>query len=168
MPRSPLTYDDGPLVWVDCEMTGLEDTDVIIEIAVIITNGRLEPVDEGIDYVIRTEKSVLDAMGEWCTVQHGKSGLTDACLSSPHTRQDVVARVQEYVEKWVPEKGAGVLAGSSVHADARWLRREMPDLMRHLSYRIVDVSSIKELCRRWYPSITAAEKAGRTAEASHR
>jgi len=166
---SPLSYDDGPLVWVDCEMTGLDpSTDKLIEIAVIITDGRLDPVDEGVDYVIRTEKEVLDNMNEWCINQHGKSGLTSACLTSPHTHEQVEALVRGYIEKWIPEPGAGLLAGSSVHADKMFLLAHMPSIMKHLSYRILDVSSIKELCKRWYPSIREKEQASRTGEATHR
>ncbi|KAL7425226.1 Phosphatidylinositol 3,4,5-trisphosphate-dependent Rac exchanger 2 protein [Cryptotrichosporon argae] len=165
----PLAYEDGPLVWVDCEMTGLDlATDRIIEIAVIVTDGQLVPVDEGITYVIRTERAVLDAMGEWCTDQHGRSGLTQACLDSPHTYADVTARVVDYIRKWIPERGAGILAGSTVHADMRFLLVGMPEVMQHLGYRIVDVSSVKELACRWNPEIIQLERARRTGESSHR
>ncbi|KLT45422.1 putative RNA exonuclease, partial [Cutaneotrichosporon oleaginosum] len=165
----PLTYDDGPMVWVDCEMTGLDvASDRIIEIAVIITDGRLNPVDDGVSWVIQTPKHVLDAMGEWCTEQHGKSGLTAACLASPHTYDEVAANVLAYIQKWIPEKGAGLLAGSSVHADMRFLLVGMPAVMAHLSYRIVDVSSIKEIARRWYPTLIKQEKRARKTESSHR
>ncbi|WVQ99590.1 hypothetical protein IAU59_006726 [Kwoniella sp. CBS 9459] len=165
----PLTYDDGPLVWVDCEMTGLDFlNDKIIEIAVIITNGRLEPVDEGISYIINTPKDVLDSMNEWCVNQHGKSGLTQACLDSPFTYEQVTQKVLEYIRKWIPERGAGLLAGSTVHADMRFLLIGMPEVMKHLSYRIVDVSSVKELCKRWYPSVRGLHKEIRTGESSHR
>jgi len=169
MTREPLTYDDGPLVWVDCEMTGLDTAnDRIIEIAVIITDGRLEPVDDGINYIIQTPKEVLDAMGEWCTNQHGKSGLTQACIDSKDTHEEVTQKVVEYIQKWIPEPGAGLLAGSSVHADKVFLVKEMPAVMKHLSYRIMDVSTVKELCRRWYPSIRKQELRARTNEISHR
>ncbi|KAL1411434.1 Phosphatidylinositol 3,4,5-trisphosphate-dependent Rac exchanger 2 protein [Vanrija albida] len=169
MSRSPLTYDDGPMVWVDCEMTGLDvANDRIIEIAVIITDGHLNPVDEGISYVINTPKEVLDGMNEWCVNQHGKSGLTQACLDSPHSYDDVTAKVVEYIQRWIPERGAGLLAGSSVHADMRFLLVGMPAVMAHLSYRIVDVSSVKEIARRWYPSLVRKEKESRAAESSHR
>lgn len=167
--RKPLEYDDGPLVWIDCEMTGLQTTDRIIEIAVIITDGQLNEVDEGIEFVIQTDKEVLDKMGEWCVKQHGSSGLTQACIDSPHTHEDVHQKVAEYIKKWIPERGAGVLAGSSVHADKAFLLREMPDITRHLSYRIVDVSSVKELCKRWFPSIEKLNKRQRGGiESSHR
>jgi len=148
----PLHFDDGPLVWIDCEMTGLNPkTDRIIEIAVLITNGDLELVDEGIQFVIRTEQEVLDRMDEWCTNQHGRSGLTKACLESPHSTDFVAKAVLGYIKKWIPEHRVGVLAGNSVHADRAFLVEEMPAVIDWLHYRIVDVSSIKELSRRWFP-----------------
>ncbi|WRT66468.1 uncharacterized protein IL334_003427 [Kwoniella shivajii] len=166
---SPLEYDDGPLVWVDCEMTGLDFlNDRIIEIAVIITNGNLEPVDEGIEYIINTPKEVLDNMGEWCINQHGKSGLTKSCLGSSLSYEQVSLNVLNYIQRWIPEKGAGVLAGSTVHADMRFMMIGMPEVMKHLSYRIVDVSSIKEICKRWYPSVRQQDKQRRTEECAHR
>lgn len=169
MSKSGLTYDVGPLVWVDCEMTGLDIAhDRIIEIAVIITDGRLQPVDEGINHIIQTPKEVLDAMGEWCSIQHSKSGLTQACLHSKETRAEVSEKVEEYIKKWTPEPGVGLLAGSSVHADKMFLIKDMPNVMKHLSYRIMDVSTVKELCRRWYPSISNKELRSRSKEASHR
>ncbi|RXK37080.1 oligoribonuclease [Tremella mesenterica] len=150
-------------------MTGLDATrDRLLEIAVIITDGKLNPVDEGVDYVIRTEQAVLDGMGEWCVEQHGKSGLTAACLSSPHTHQEVEKVVKEYIMRWIPEPGAGLLAGSSVHLDKAFLVRYMPSITDHLSYRILDVSSIKEICRRWYPSIRKKESDSREGEVAHR
>jgi len=147
----PLPKD--PLVWIDCEMTGLDSSkDRILEIAVIITDGDLKPVDEGIEYVIKTDEDVLDSMGDWCRRQHGESGLTDACLKSPHA-QDVVRReVLNYIKKWIPRQRTGVLAGNSVHTDRGFLVNEMPEVVDWLHYRLVDVSSIKELCRRWHPS----------------
>ncbi|KAI0692094.1 ribonuclease H-like domain-containing protein [Cytidiella melzeri] len=151
--NQPLDFYAGPLVWVDCEMTGLNPkSDKIIEIAVLITNGNLELVDKGIQFVIHTEKEVLDRMDDWCTNQHGRSGLTQACLESPHSTEFVAKAVLDYIKKWVPEQRVGVLAGSSVHADRGFLVEEMPEVVNWLHYRIVDVSSIKELCRRWFPS----------------
>ncbi|WVR06948.1 hypothetical protein IAU60_003984 [Kwoniella sp. DSM 27419] len=169
MAHQALEYDDGPLVWIDCEMTGLDFlNDRIIEIAVIITDGRLQPVDEGISYIIKTDKSVLSSMNEWCINQHGKSGLTQACIDSPYSYEQVTGEVLEYIQKWIPERGAGILAGSSVHADMRFLLIGMPEVMKHLSYRIVDVSSVKELCKRWYPSVRSHHKQVRTGESAHR
>ncbi|KAG7531424.1 hypothetical protein FFLO_04345 [Filobasidium floriforme] len=159
MSRGPLSAADGPLVWIPFITLGLDhEKERIIEIAVIITDGELNPVDDGIEYVIRTDKEILDAMGEWCVKTHGESGLTQACIDSPHSYEQVEGYVYEYIKRWVPDVRVGVLAGSSVHADARFLSKGMPRVMQHLHYRIVDVSSIKELARRWYPeSLKRAE-----------
>ncbi|KAF9049904.1 ribonuclease H-like domain-containing protein [Panaeolus papilionaceus] len=144
MSTKPMTFHDGPLVWIDCEMTGLDlRKDKIIEIAVLITNGNLDIVDPGIEYVIRTEKELLEGMDEWCTKQHGQSGLTQACLDSPYTREYVSKTVLEYIKKWVPTEKIGVLAGNSVHVDRQFLAVDMPEVIDWLHYRIVDVSSIK-------------------------
>ncbi|EKM53426.1 uncharacterized protein PHACADRAFT_259806 [Phanerochaete carnosa HHB-10118-sp] len=160
MALTPLNFAAGPLVWVDCEMTGLNHkTDRIIEIAVLITNGNLELVDEGLEYIIRTDKANLDSMDEWCTNQHGKSGLTAACLGSPHSTEFVAKEVLAYIKKWIPEQRVGVLAGSTVHFDKVFLAEQMPEVVNWLHYRIVDVSSIKELCRRWYPKLTPQKSA---------
>ncbi|CAA7258998.1 unnamed protein product [Cyclocybe aegerita] len=145
----PLEFLDGPLVWIDCEMTGLDPRkDRILEIAVLITNGNLETVDPGIEYVIKTEKAVLDGMNPWCIDQHGKSGLTQACIESPHTPAFVSQEVL-----------------NSVHADQGFLAAEMPELIKWLHYRIVDVSSIKEMSRRWYGDKGIPP---RSKESSHR
>ncbi|KAI0653982.1 ribonuclease H-like domain-containing protein [Cubamyces menziesii] len=144
MEAKPLDWGAGPLVWIDCEMTGLDPrTDKILEIAVLITNGELEIVDEGIEYVIRTDKEVLDGMNEWCQKTHGSSGLTEACLESPYTKEFVQQQVLSYIKKWIPKERTGVLAGNSVHMDRAFLVGEMPDIVDWLHYRIVDVSSIK-------------------------
>lgn len=170
-----LEAKDGALVWIDCEMTGLDvESERIIEIACIITDGQLNPVDEGVNYVIRTEKEVLDKMNDWCIRQHGHSGLTKACLDPEKSFQhaDVRAAILAYVRDRIPLPYHACLAGSTVHADAKFLHKEMPEvcihsqkirltianrfspspfqLMSHLHYRIVDVSSIKELVARWY------------------
>ncbi|KAF8547516.1 ribonuclease H-like protein [Imleria badia] len=151
-----LNFQAGPLVWVDCEMTGLNPKhDKLLEIAVIITNGNMDPVDDGIEFVIKRDKSILDNMDQWCIEQHGKTGLTQACLESPHSKDDVARAVIAYIKRWIPEKRTGVLAGNSVHADRSFLVEEMPEVVDWLHYRIVDVSSIKELCRRWYRGTTA-------------
>lgn len=165
MSVKPLDFYAGPLVWIDCEMTGLDPRkDKILEIAVLITNGNLELVDDGIQYIIKTEKEVLDGMDGWCTNQHGQSGLTKACLESPHTREYVTSEVLKYIKKWIPQPKIGVLTGSSVHADRAFLVQEMPEVIEHLYYRIVDVSSIKELSRRWFPRTMYQ----RPTETSHR
>ncbi|KAJ3726956.1 ribonuclease H-like domain-containing protein [Lentinula raphanica] len=163
----PLDAAAGPMVWIDCEMTGLNpEKDKILEIAVLITNGDLEIMDEGVSYVIRTEKQYLDQMDAWCTKQHGRSGLTQSCLSSPLTRDQVAKAVLDYVKKWVPYARTAVLAGNSVHADRSFLVKEMPELVDWLHYRIVDVSSIKELARRWYKH--PSQQTPRLYESDHR
>ncbi|EJD44883.1 ribonuclease H-like protein [Auricularia subglabra TFB-10046 SS5] len=168
-PTTPLRLEDGPLIWVDCEMTGLEPkTDVLLEIAVIITNGQLTPVDDGISYVIQTPKRVLDNMNEWCINQHGKSGLTQACLNSPHTHSWVQDTVLTYIKRWVPDERTGVLAGNSVHADRMFLAEHMRPIVDHLHYRIVDVSTIKELTKRWYPNKAEGRLSRVAKESSHR
>ncbi|EMD33121.1 hypothetical protein CERSUDRAFT_87446 [Gelatoporia subvermispora B] len=140
----PLDFHAGPLVWIDCEMTGLNpETDKILEIAVLITNGNLELVDNGLEFIIRTEKEALDRMDEWCTSQHGKSGLTQACLTSSHTTDEVAQEVLSYIKKWIPQERTGVLAGNTVHMDKAFLEKEMPEIVKWLHYRLVDVSSIK-------------------------
>jgi len=155
------------MVWVDCEMTGLNPhKDKILEIAVLITDGNLELVNEGIKYVIRTEPELLEQMDEWCTKQHGESGLAHACLTSRYSREYVSREVLAYIKKWIPQERTGVLAGNSVHVDRQFLVEEMPEVTDWLHYRIVDVSSIKELCRRWYPSVRVPKDL--LAENSHR
>ncbi|CED83169.1 Oligoribonuclease (3'-_5' exoribonuclease) [Phaffia rhodozyma] len=172
--KKKLIAADGPLVWIDCEMTGLDlENDRIIEIAVIITDGELRAVDEGISFIVQTPKEVLDKMGEWCTEQHGKTGLTQACIDSPHTHEYVEAEVLKYIKERIPEKRTGVLAGSSVHADAAFLRRPnggMSSIIDWLHYRIVDVSTIKECVSRWYPTLVPIFRRARDAdrEIAHR
>ncbi|KAG8903653.1 hypothetical protein FRB99_002891 [Tulasnella sp. 403] len=161
--RTVFQHIDAPSQSIP-SMTGLNHkTDRIIEIAVLITNGKLETVDEGINYVIKTDKKILDEMDPWCVTQHAKTGLTEACINSPHDFDFVSAAVLEYVKRWIPEPRVGILAGSSVHADKAFLGESMPDLVKHLHYRIVDVSTIKELCYRWYPGHRRS-----VAETSHR
>ncbi|KAG8955622.1 hypothetical protein FRC04_007613 [Tulasnella sp. 424] len=157
----PLSHRDGPLVWVDCEMTGLNHKeDRIIEIAVLITNGNLEMVDEGVEFVIKTEKEILDGMNAWCVDQHGRSGLTKACIDSPHDYASVYASVMDYVKSWIPDQRVAILAGNSVHVDKLFLMEGMPDLIDHLHYRILDVSTLKELKYRWYPDVIRENKLG--------
>ncbi|KAF9451496.1 oligoribonuclease [Macrolepiota fuliginosa MF-IS2] len=136
MSKKPLDFYVGPLVWIDCEMTGLNPRkDKILEIAVLITNGNLEVVDDGIQFIIKTEKETLDQMDEWCTNQHGQSGLTQSCIDSPYTREVVASEVLKYIKQWIPQPRTGVLAGSSVHADRAFLAEEMPEIVDWLHYR---------------------------------
>ncbi|KAJ3307338.1 Oligoribonuclease, mitochondrial [Blyttiomyces sp. JEL0837] len=144
------------LVWIDLEMTGLDlAKDHIMEIACIITDGDLNVVEEGPDLIIHLDKPELDSMNEWCIEHHGKSGLTASCLASTRTLQSVEQEVLAFIKKHIPKANVGVLAGNSVHMDKEFLRKEMPDLLGHLHYRLVDVSTVKELVRRWSPEAYA-------------
>ncbi|KAJ3762467.1 ribonuclease H-like domain-containing protein [Lentinula raphanica] len=168
----PLDAAAGPMVWIDCEMQVLatflnSKKDKILEIAVLITNGDLEIMDEGVSYVIRTEKQYLDQMDAWCTKQHGRSGLTQSCLSSPLTRDQVAKAVLDYVKKWVPYARTAVLAGNSVHADRSFLVKEMPELVDWLHYRCPIAGLLmQELARRWYKH--PSQQTPRLYESDHR
>lgn len=159
-----------PIVWIDCEMTGLDHiNDKIIEICCIITDGHLNIVDEnGYESVIHYDNSVMDKMGEWCTNQHGKSGLTQKVLDSTKTRDQVEDELLNYIKKWIPEERKGVLAGNSVHMDRLFMIREFPRVIDHLFYRIIDVSSIMEVARRHNPQLSKVsykKKGAHTAKA---
>ena len=142
---------DDRIVWVDLEMTGLDtEKDEIIEIACIITDGDLNIVAIGPDLVINQPKEVMDSMGEWCKEQHGKSGLTQKVLQSKVSLSDAEEIIYNFVSKHT-NKGMCPLAGNSVYLDKKFLEKYMPNITNHLHYRIIDVSTVKELCRRWYP-----------------
>lgn len=140
------------LVWMDLEMTGLEpDRDTILEIATIVTDGDLNVLAEGPVFAIHHTKSELDAMDPWCVEHHGSSGLTKRCLESNTLLADAEKATLGFVRSWVPE-GVAPLCGNSIHQDRRFLVKYMPLLNDYLHYRIVDVSSVKELVQRWYPA----------------
>ncbi|KAH8889485.1 ribonuclease H-like protein [Thozetella sp. PMI_491] len=145
-----------PLVWIDCEMTGLDpDKEEIIEIFCLITNGDLELLDEaGWGTVVHQTKERMDQMDEWCTRTHAKSGLTPAVLESNVTPQQAADELLAYIQKYVPDKWGALLAGNSVHADRAFLRKEpYKKVIDHLHYRLLDVSSLKEAAARWCPSV---------------
>ncbi|KAF9904759.1 Oligoribonuclease, mitochondrial [Linnemannia zychae] len=139
------------LVWIDCEMTGLLVTDKLIEIAVIITDDNLNIVAEGPNLIIHQPKEIMDNMNEWCIDHHGASGLTASVLASKVSTDEACAQVLDFIKAHIPEPRRGILAGNSVHADKVFLEREMHPIIEHLHYRIVDVSTVKELARRWCP-----------------
>jgi oligoribonuclease len=144
----------GHLVWIDCEMTGLDLTrDKLIEIAVLITDSELNVLDPGLDLVISADDADLDGMNDVVSEMHAKSGLTDAVRASTLTMADAEQQVLDYVKRFVPERRTAPLCGNSIGTDRAFLARDMPALDDHLHYRMVDVSSIKELCRRWYPRV---------------
>ncbi|KAL0073320.1 ribonuclease H-like domain-containing protein [Phycomyces blakesleeanus] len=144
-----------PLVWIDCEMTGLDiQKDCLIEIAVLITDGELNVVAEGPELIIHQPRHVMDSMNEWCIEHHGASGLTRSVLESKISTAEAHQRVVSFLKEHIPA-GVAPLAGNSVHADKRFLEKEMPEVVEHLHYRIVDVSTIKELAKRWNPDVAA-------------
>ena len=150
------------IVWIDCEMTGLDlDHDALIEVAVLITDFDLNQVDDGIDVLIKPEPAALEQMNDFVRDMHTTSGLLDE-LDGGLTMADAEAKVLEYVRQHAPEAGKWPLGGNSVGTDRAFLARDMPQLIEHLHYRIIDVSSIKELSRRWYPRVyfNAPKKGG--------
>lgn len=142
--------ENAPLVWIDCEMTGLHpQVDELVEVAVLITDAELNILDEGIDLVIRPSEAALAQMDPFVRDMHTTSGLLPE-LEHGLTLEDATARVMEYLTTRVPA-GKALLAGNTVGQDKLFLARYMPAVVDHLHYRIVDVSTVKELARRWYP-----------------
>ncbi|KAM3920813.1 oligoribonuclease, mitochondrial [Leptodactylus fuscus] len=139
------------MVWVDLEMTGLDiNKDEIIEMACLITDSDLNILAEGPNLIIKQPDELLDSMSNWCKEHHGKSGLTQAVRDSKISLAQAEYEFLSFIRKHTPP-GVCPLAGNSVHVDKQFLSKYMPQFMRHLHYRIIDVSTVKELCRRWYP-----------------
>ena len=139
------------IVWIDCEMTGLDLTaDALIEVAVVITDSELTVLGDGVEVVIAPPAAALSQMTDFVRAMHVTSGLLED-LPTGTTLEDAQMKVLDYVRTWVPEPGKAPLAGNSVGTDKMFLDRDMPQLVEHLHYRVIDVSSIKELARRWYP-----------------
>jgi oligoribonuclease len=142
------------LVWVDCEMTGLDlRRDALIEIAALVTDSELRVLDEGIDLVITAPDELLTGMQPVVQEMHAHSGLTEAVRASSVTVAAAEQLVLEHLRKHVPDARTVPLCGNSIATDRAFLARDMPELDGFLHYRMVDVSSIKELCRRWYPRV---------------
>lgn len=149
---------DDNLIWIDLEMTGLEpDTDVIIEIATIVTDAQLNILAEGPVFAIHQPDTVLAGMDEWNTNQHGKSGLTQRVKDSKTSAAEAEAATIAFLGQWVP-KGKSPMCGNSICQDRRFLVRGMPELERYFHYRNLDVSTLKELARRWAPEVLAGVK----------
>jgi oligoribonuclease len=145
---------EGRLVWIDCEMTGLDlRRDALIEVAAIVTNADLEPLDAGLDVIIHAHDDIIDTMVPFVRDMHASSGLTDAVRASTVNLGDAEARVLDYVKSHVAEPGTAPLCGNSIATDRGFLSRDMPALDEHLHYRMIDVSSLKELAKRWYPRV---------------
>lgn len=148
------------LVWIDCEMTGLDlKRDALIEIAVLVTDAELKVLDDGLDIVVHAGQSVLDGMIDVVKRMHASSGLDREVAASTVTLAEAEKRVLEYVRSHVPQAGTAPLCGNSIATDRGFLARDMPALDAHLHYRMIDVSSIKELTRRWYPRVYFAQPA---------
>ncbi len=145
--------DKDNLIWIDLEMTGLEpQTDVIIEIATIVTDKNLNIIAEGPMLAVHQSDEILDGMDEWCTNQHGKSGLTQRVKDTTLTEFDAEKQTIAFLEKYV-SAGASPMCGNSICQDRRFLANYMPELEEFFHYRNLDVSTIKELARRWSPEV---------------
>lgn len=150
------------IIWIDCEMTGLSlRTDALVEVAALVTDFELTVLGDGIDLVITPPAAALEQMDDFVRDMHTTSGLLEE-LDHGVTLEEAQERVLDYVRAHVPEARKAPLGGNSVATDRAFLARDMPDLEAHLHYRIIDVSSIKELSRRWYPRVyfNAPKKAG--------
>jgi oligoribonuclease len=139
------------IVWIDCEMTGLDfKNDLLVEIACVITNAQLEQVTEGLNIVIQAPVERLEAMDPFVVNMHTESGLLPE-IPNGVTLEAAEELLFDYITSHIPEASKAPLAGSSVHVDRIFLQRDMPRIDSYLHYRIIDVSSVKELARRWYP-----------------
>ncbi|NYG07977.1 oligoribonuclease [Phycicoccus badiiscoriae] len=139
------------IVWIDCEMTGLSlEADALIEVAALVTDFELNQLGDGVDVVITPPDEALAQMDDFVRTMHTTSGLLEE-LAGGTTMQDAQEHVLAYIREWVPEPRKAPLGGNTVGTDRNFLARDMAELEAHLHYRIIDVSSIKELSRRWYP-----------------
>jgi oligoribonuclease len=142
------------LVWMDLEMTGLDTArHTIVEIAVLITDSELELVDDGIDVIVHASPEQLAEMDDFVTKMHTKSGLLPAIEASTLSLEDAGKSVLAYLAEQLPGPGTAPLCGNSIGVDRRFLDRYLPEVDQYVHYRSVDVSSFKELCRRWYPAV---------------
>lgn len=147
-PKPPET---DRLVWMDLEMSGLDpEVNRILEVAILVTDGELELVAEGPELVIHQPDALLSGMDEWNTKHHGQSGLIDRVRASQVTEAEAEAQLLAFALAHAPARGAP-LAGNSVHQDRLFVQKYLPSLAAHLHYRNVDVSTVKELCKRWFP-----------------
>jgi oligoribonuclease len=148
-----LARSEMNLVWLDMEMTGLEpDTDRIIEIAVVVTNSTLDKIVEGPVLAIHQSNETLDKMDDWNQKTHGRSGLIERVRASITTESEAAEQIREFLSAYVPP-GKSPMCGNSICQDRRFMARWMPELERFFHYRNLDVSTLKELCRRWQPTV---------------
>lgn len=149
-----MAVNDNNLVWIDLEMTGLEpDTDVILEMATIVTDSNLNILAEGPTFAIKTSNDILDNMSAWCVEQHGKSGLTQRCRDSQTDLDSAVAQTIAFLSQYV-SAGKSPMCGNSIGQDRRFLVKYAPTLEAFFHYRNLDVSTVKELAKRWNPAVT--------------
>ncbi|MCW9053191.1 MAG: oligoribonuclease [Motiliproteus sp.] len=149
---------ENNLIWIDLEMTGLDpDNDVIIEIATLVTDADLNTLAEGPTIAVHQSDQVLEAMDEWCTRQHGQSGLTQRVKDSLFSESEAEQQTLEFLRQYVPA-GKSPMCGNSICQDRRFLYRYMPELEKFFHYRNLDVSTVKELARRWSPEVLAGVK----------
>ncbi len=152
------------LVWMDLEMTGLDPArHVVVEIATLVTDDELAVVAEGPDLVVRTAPEALDQMEDVVRTMHTGSGLLDAIAASEITLEEAGRRTLEFIKAHVPEARTVPLCGNSIGTDRRFLAAQLPDIEDWLHYRSIDVSTVKELCRRWYPGAMAGAPGKKTA-----
>ena len=148
-----MTQNANNLCWIDMEMTGLNpETDRIIEVAVIITDSDLNVLTQSEVYAVHQSDEILDAMDEWCTATHGRTGLTERVRQSHYTEAEVEQKLLGFIAEWIPEK-ASPMCGNSVHQDRRFMQKYMPRLEAWFHYRNLDVSTLKELAKRWHPTL---------------
>lgn len=141
------------IVWIDCEMTGLvPGVDELVEIAAVVTDAELNVLGDGVDIVIKPSQAAVEQMGDFVRNMHAESGLSEL-LDSGLSVAEAEQAVLDYLKQWVPEPGKAPIAGNSIGTDKLFIAAQMPALDAHLHYRVIDVSSIKELARRWYPRI---------------
>jgi oligoribonuclease len=158
-----MAQDKTPLVWVDMEMSGLvPERDRILEVALVVTDAELTTIAEAPVWVVHQSDEVLESMDSWNRATHGKSGLVDKVRASQFNEAEVEQRILEFLKPLVAERTAP-LAGNTVHQDRRFMARYMPAFENYLHYRIVDVSTLKELAKRWNPGVLA----GVTKEGKH-
>lgn len=148
-----MSFSDQNLIWVDLEMTGLDpETHKIIEIATVVTDSQLNILAEGPVLAVKQPESELAKMDDWCTNTHTASGLVERVRSSNIDEQEAVRQTIEFLEQWVP-KGQSPICGNSIGQDRRFLYKHMPELEQYFHYRYLDVSTLKELTRRWKPEV---------------
>jgi oligoribonuclease len=141
-----------PLVWIDLEMTGLDvERESIIEIATVVTDGELNIIAQGPNLAIKVDDRLIAGMDEWNTLHPHRSGLVDRIRNEGVTCEDAEQQTIDFLKQWTKE-GVSPLCGNSVWNDRQFLQKEMPRLVEYLHYRMIDVSTIKELSRRWYPN----------------